>query len=438
MKMDARSLAFVILSRFQESTMKIDQIISSTFSKFHLNDQIKGRTKVIVNEVVRLRDRLDLMIEHASNRKKIHIKNKTINILRIGFYELVIDNKVPDYAAVNSAVNIAGKELNRKGKGFVNAVLRKMIFIIDNDRNWYKSLEKRSAWNSIPNWLQARWRSNYNESKFIKMVNYFNTPPPNFIRIDDRKNTVLDIEKALKNKGVSCDIFSGRFIRIFEGYTKLLKTGLFRDGKISIQNPASASVVDCLGAGPNDSVLDVCAAPGTKSLYLANIVGEDGEIFASDIDNIRIIKAKADMKRHRKYNIKWDQKDASKAEYEMSNYILIDAPCTGTGVIGRKPDIRWRRKSNDIKKMSKIQLEILNNCSKFLNRSGTLVYATCSLEPEENWGVVEKFLKLNRDFFIDTIPSTVPKPWIDNRGALSTIPFEHGVDGLFAAKMVRA
>lgn len=438
MKMDARLLAFIILSRFQKNSIKIDQIINSTFSKFQVDNRIKGRAKAIVNEVVRLRDRLDLMIEYASKRKKIHIKNKTINILRIGFYELVIDDKVPDYAAVNSAVNIAGKELNRKGKGFINAVLRRMIFIIKNDRNWYKSLEKKGAWHSIPNWLQARWRSNYNESEFIKMVNCFNTPPPNFIRIDDRKNTVSDIEKALKNQGVSCDIFSRRFIRIFEGYTKLLKTSLFRDGMISIQNPASASVVDCLGAGPDDSVLDVCAAPGTKSLYLANIVGENGKIFASDIDNSRILKAKADVKRHRKYNIKWAQKDASKAEYEMSNFILIDAPCTGTGIIRRKPDIRWRRKSSDIKLMSNIQLKILNNCSKFVNRSGTLVYATCSLEPEENWGVVEEFLKLNKDFSIDTVPSTVPQLWIDSRGALSTIPFEHGVDGLFAAKMVRA
>ena len=438
MKMDARSLALIILSRFQANTTKIDQIISSTFSQFNVHNQIKGRARVIVNEVVRFRDRLDLMIEYASERKKIHIKNKTINILRIGFYELVMDDKVPDYAAVNSAVDIADKELNRKGKGFVNAVLRKMIFLIDNDSNWYKSLEKKSAWNSIPNWLQERWRSNYEESKFIKMVNYFNTPPQNFVRVDDSKSTVLDVEKALKNQGISCDIFSSRFVRIFEGYTKLLKTGLFQDGKISIQNPASASVVDCLGAGLNDSVLDVCAAPGTKSLYLANIVGENGKIFASDIDRMRIIKAKADIKRHRKYNIIWEQKDASKAEYEMSNYILIDAPCTGTGVIGRKPDIRWRRKSSDIKLMSKIQLKILNNCSKFLNESGTLVYATCSMEPEENWGVVEEFLKSNKDFFIDTIPPTVPKTWIDKRGALSTIPFEHGVDGLFAAKMVRA
>ena len=195
MKMDARSLALIILSRFQANKTKIDQIISSTFSQFHVHNQIKGRARVIVNEVVRFRDRLDLMIEYASERKKIHIKNKTINILRIGFYELVMDDKVPDYAAVNSAVDIADKELNRKGKGFVNAVLRKMIFLIDNDSNWYKSLEKKSAWNSIPNWLQERWRSNYEESKFIKMVNYFNTPPQNFIRVDDSKSTVLDVEK---------------------------------------------------------------------------------------------------------------------------------------------------------------------------------------------------------------------------------------------------
>ena len=187
----------------------------------------KGRARVIVNEVVRFRDRLDLMIEYASERKKIHIKNKTINILRIGFYELVMDDKVPDYAAVNSAVNIAGKELNRKGKGFVNAVLRKMIFFIDNDRNWYKSLEKKGAWNSIPNWLQERWRSNYNESKFIKMVNYFNTPPQNFIRVDDSKSTVLDVEKALKNQGVSCDIFSSRFVRILKDIQNYLKLVYF-------------------------------------------------------------------------------------------------------------------------------------------------------------------------------------------------------------------
>ena len=357
MKMDARLLAFIILSRFQANTTKIDQIISSTFSQFHVHNQIKGRARVIVNEVVRFRDRLDLMIEYASERKKIHIKNKTINILRIGFYELVMDDKVPDYAAVNSAVNIADKELNRKAKGFVNAVLRKMIFLIDNDSNWYKSLEKKSAWNSIPNWLQERWRSNYNESKFINMVNYFNKPPQNFIRVDDSKRTDLDVEKDLKNQGVSCDIFSSSFVRIFEGYTSILNSCLFRYGKISIQNTASDSVVDCLGAGLNDSVLDVYAAPGTKSLYLANIVGKNGKVFASDIDRMRIIKAKADIKRHRKYNIIWEQKDASKAEYEMSNYILIDAPCTGTGVIGRKPDIRWRRKSSDIKLSVKNSIE---------------------------------------------------------------------------------
>jgi len=438
MRKDARSLAFLILCKFEKKPTRIDHIIYDAFGQYDVNIKYRPRTKVIVNEIVRLKSRLDTMIEYVSGRFKKNIEKKILNILRIGFYEIIIDDKVPDYAAVNSAVDIANYHLNKKGKGFVNAILRKMVLIKNDDCNWYIALEKKSTWNSFPLWLQKRWRENIGEERYIKMLDYFNLPPTNYIRIDYPGETIEEVRKILLKDSINSKIFSPSFLEISKGFTKLLKSELFLNGNISIQNPASAAVVDCLGVGTGDTVLDVCAAPGTKSLYLSSLVGENGQILASDINERRIEKSRNDIKRHGKSNIIWELKDATKATYEMSDFILIDAPCTGTGVIGRKPDIRWIREPDDIKKMSRLQLDILNNCSKFVRPNGTLVYATCSLEPEENWEVVEEFLKLNTEYSIDIIPSKIPKSWIDDRGALSTMPFIHGVDGMFATKMVRS
>ena len=117
---------------------------------------------------------------------------------------------------------------------------------------------------------------------------------------------------------------------------------------------------------------------------------------------------------------------------------MIDAPCTGTGVMCRKPDIRWRRKPGDILELSTLQLRILCHVSQFLKPGGTLVYATCSIEPEENWDVVEQFLKLNTEFMVQDVPSTIPGDWVDERGCLYTLPHIHGVDGMFAAKLKRS
>mgnify|MGYP005697166947 FL=1 len=121
----------------------------------------------------------------------------------------------------------------------------------------------------------------------------------------------------------------------------------------------------------------------------------------------------------------------------MTDYILIDAPCTGTGVLGRKPDIKWRRKNSDVLEMAKKQFDILSHCSKFVKANGIIVYATCSIEPEENWNVVDRFLNLNPNFRLDDVHSLVPKSWIDERGAMSTLPHINRVDGMFAVRIIK-
>ena len=437
MRNDARLLAYSILYQFNND-IKLDLVLNKVFMDHEPDLRSRSRAKVLVNDVMRLRGRLDLMIKHVSGRKIKQIQRPIRLILRIGFYEIMMDESVPDYAAVDSAVEMANDLSNSRSAGFTNAVLRNLTRKKENDQNWLAGLSTDPEWNSIPPWLQDRWKKNLGETGCIKMAESVNKNPPNFIRFQPNIRSAEEVINILSEDGIESEIFSGSFLRLSSGLGKLLQTDIFNNGEISIQNPASAAIVDCLDVRPGDTVLDVCAAPGTKSLYLSYMVGDSGRVFASDLIKERVEKGKKDIERHGRSNIEWMVKDASKDTFPKTDLMLIDAPCTGTGVLGRKPDIRWRRKVSDIKEMSEKQYSILNHCAKFINSNGTLVYATCSIEPEENWNVVEQFLKLNPQFFVEKIHSKIPESWIDEKGALQTLPYVHGVDGMFATRIKRS
>ena len=221
------------------------------------------------------------------------------------------------------------------------------------------------------------------------------------------------------------------------GQNKVLDTNLFRAGMISIQDPAAGAVVNLIDPQKGESILDVCASPGTKSLFMAHKVGPSGIIFSSDVNEDRVDKGKSDIKRHKCNNIKWSILDATKDNFPLSKKILIDAPCTGTGVIGRKPDIKWRIKKKDIKILKDLQLSILNHMSNFLLPGGKMVYATCSLEPEENKILVKQFLSSHKDFSLSPSNSLLPKHWVDSDGFLVTMPYKTKSDGLFGAVLLK-
>ena len=436
MRNGARFLAYEILNQFNNNT-KLDSLIEKVYTKYNPDYLVRSRCRVIVSDVIRLLGRIDLIIKIVSGKSQKQISRPMQSILRIGFYEILIDDLSPNYATVDSLVNLAKSISDRKSAGFINAVLRKLIRKNNNNLDWINSLSNHSEWNSIPNWIQRRWKKNLGQEDFIRMIKSANENPPNFIRVDKKGKIIEQIIKDLSNDGIDTKIFSESFLIVNRGIGKVLQNKMFKKGEISIQNPASAAVVDCLNVNRGDFVIDVCAAPGTKSLYLASLVGNSGKILASDVKTKRVEMGIRDLDRHRKRNIKWEVKDATKDNYPMTDYILIDAPCTGTGVLGRKPDIKWRRKNRDVLEMAKKQFNILSHCSKFVKANGVIVYATCSIEPEENWNVVDRFLNLNPNFRLDDIHSMVPKSWIDKRGAMSTLPYINIVDGMFAARIIK-
>jgi len=438
MKQDARFLSLKILNRFEKKNEQLVMSRNQIFSSFKPESIDKSRAMVLTNEIIRLRDRLDVMIEYVSGRKIDRLDPSLLSILRIGFYEIIYDESIPDYAAVDSLVNLTKTVLNRKASKLTNAVLRNLIRHRDKDSNWDESLKKKPKWVSLPIWLQKRWKYQLGESGFFALVNCINQNPKIFVRVDLTNHTVDDTKESLIESGIEVENYSDSFLKILAGSGKIFSTDLFQSGQVSIQNPAAGAMVEFLNPLKGEIVLDVCAAPGTKSLFISERVGEKGKVLASDLDQLRVNRGKNDLDRHKRKNIEWSVKDAAQDNFPMADKILIDAPCTGTGVMGRKPDIRWRRKPEDISDMATLQMKLLKHMSQYLNDGGTLVYGTCSMEPEENWNVVEQFLKLNADFKLMTQPSQVMPDWINEMGCLSTFPHIHGVDGLFAARITRS
>ena len=194
-------------------------------------------------------------------------------------------------------------------------------------------------------------------------------------------------------------------------------------------------VVELLNPKPGETILDVCSAPGTKTFYISEMMHGTGSLIGTDISERRMELCVQDNTRHNQNWIKWKINNAVKDIFPKADRVLIDAPCSGTGTIGQRSEIRWRRKLNQLQKFKKQQLEILINVSNYVKEGGILCYATCSLEKEENWDVIEAFLKLNNRYKIDTSDHCLPRKWFNKPGVMETFPPRDKVIGMFAVRL---
>ena len=433
MKNDARFHALKILKRYYSQSDRLNRIRDHYFKYNSMVQQDLSRTIVLTNEVVRWESRLDGWIASNLDKPISKLHPSILIILRLGFYEALMDDAIPPHAVVHSWVELTKKMMNKKLGGLVNAVMRKIIYIDPSVQPRHVPL---SEWLSYPEWIVNKWINQFGEKNTVALCKYFNDHSSTDIRINVWKNGQLNIKSVLDGLGITWDYRpnSTEFIQISKGVNQLLKSEWFRMGMIHIQNRASGAVVDLLAPKPNETILDVCAAPGTKTNYIVEKQKGEGTVIASDISPTRVKKGRS-RSEALGYPVEWICKDASLDTFPMADRILIDAPCTGTGVMGRRPDIRWRREKEDVQSMANIQLAILNHMSQFLRPNGVLVYATCSLEVEENWNVVESFLKLNDNFFLEFGKDFIPKSWLNKQNCLATFPPRDKVDGMFAARL---
>ena len=426
----SRLHAYNIVLKHETTALQLKLVRQEYFNKNKLSSNERNRSMALSNETVRWKRALDECISKSLNKPINKLPLNVLCILRLGYYEYVMDDLVPPHAAVNSWVELSKKFNNKKISGLINAVLRKAKYVNKDTFINRKNLGSRF---SFQDWMIENWLKKYGRSKTINLCKYLNHKHEIDLRLDTNSE---EIKNLLKDKKIewSFSPFSKNYIRIKSGLRNILFSNIYSKGHIFVQDRAAGAVVEALDPLPGDIVLDVCAAPGTKSIYIYEKMKGEGKLFSCDINQSKIDNAVKQTKQLG-MDIDWKRMDASTDNYPMADKILIDAPCTGTGVIARKPDIKWRRNSSDIEKFTLLQKKIINNVSRFLKKGGVIVYATCSLEDQENWNVVRSFLKFNPDFKLESVERKIPEQWLNSNKCLETFPPRDNVDGMFAAKI---
>ena len=441
MILDARLLSFKVLCEYEGTDLWLKNIRNDHFIKLKPTKNIAQRTIVLTNEVMKWKRLLDSIIDKNLNKKNTNIKFRVRNILRLAIYELLMDNKSPNYAVVNSYVKLSRKTIGIYITGFVNAILRKISQsdkYIFNKKSPYE-INDIGVGLSYPDWIIKKWIDKYGEEKAVELCKYFNMAYPIMVRRNELKighNTF--VRELVKDK-----IFvqkynnSNNFYYLVKGTALLFKNKLFNNGSLSIQDRAAGAVVELLSPRPGEVILDACSAPGTKAFYIAELMKYKGKLIASDISTSRLKMCYQDSERHKINWIKWCVKDAEREEFPLLDRALIDAPCSGTGTIGKNPEIRWQCNKEQIENFKIKQLKILLNISNYIKPGGVICYSTCSLETEENWDVINAFLKLNKKYKIDNAKNSLPKNWFKKKNIMEIFPPQDKLIGMFAARLIK-
>ena len=431
--MDVRLTAVKSLIKILEQNKASDEVINSYAEKVSSIGELINLTV----GTVKFKLTLDFFIEKISSRPLKKISPPVKNILRAAIYELEY-LKTPDYAVINSYVEIS-KLYDKNSSGFVNGVLRN--FLRKKDEINFPSIEENpvkaiSIKFSHPEWLIERWIKTYGLDETIKICEFNNKIPIISIRINTLKASKTEVMDLFKENNVEFteSLISDECL-ILKNQGNIKKIVGFKEGYWAVQGESSSLVAKILDPREGDRILDLCAAPGGKTAHIADLMGNSGEILAVDISKDRIKRIKENCERLGITNVKTVVSDAATLSDRHFDRILIDAPCSNTGVFSKRPDARWKRTPTDIKNLTKIQLEILQNASNLLKEEGTLVYSTCSIEPEENILLVQEFLKNNKDFAFEDISKQFTCKEAGQEGYIKILQSEYNIDGFFIAKL---
>lgn len=386
---------------------------------------------------VRLRARLDHELGYFVDRALGHVEPAVLDWLRLGLYQLR-ELRIPDHAAVDEAVEGVGATVGRRAVGFVNGVLRSAARHRDRAA-LFPDLEDDpvahlTTWGSHPRWLVGRWLERWTVDTVDRLVELDNRSPPVVIRLLDQAPGEVAIRME---EGVRLEPLEAwpRSAVLAEGEPTAF---LRRVPAAVVQDPAASAVVDYVGPAGSGPALDACAAPGGKALVLARLSPLGRPFVAADLRRDRLSRVVGSAERAG-VEVTPVVMDARTPAVDRTETALLDVPCTGTGTLRRRPDARWRVGPERLEAASRLQRELLDGCAQIVEPGGLLVYATCSLEPEENEAQVEAFLGRHPDFEREPAgPDTpVPDDAVDERGDLRILPWQRGTDGSYAARLRR-
>lgn len=399
----AREIALKALYKIEKedaySNIALNQVLKENKN---IDERDVGLISELVYGTITWKLTLDEIIKKYSNIKLKKISIWILNILRMGIYQIIFLDKIPKSAAVNESVNLAKRYGHKSSSNFVNAILRKVSV---NDYRELKEIkddkERISKTTSMPMWIIEELLKQKDIKEVEEICKNSNLKPNTTIRINKLKTNKKELKEKLDERKIEYLEGSLEDFLVLKKVKNIENIDLFKEGFFTVQDEGAGLIVDVLAPREDEYILDACSSPGGKTTYIAEKMKNKGKIEAWDIHEHRVKLVQNAAKRLGINIIQAKTQDATEFNQDLVgkfDKILLDVPCLGLGVIKRKPDIKWKRKKEDIEEITKIQKAILNNCSKYLKKNGELVYSTCSILKEENEDIVDGFLKENSRF----------------------------------------
>lgn len=419
------------------SDLRGGQLLDAAFDRRAADLDARDRrwTQELVWGMLRKRGWIDHLLAPRVRGGIARLDADLADLLRLGVHQLLYMGSVPAYAAIAQTVELAKQRHGLGASKLANAVLRR----VDREREDLGSVlpsdpvEALAVEHSHPRWLVARWVARWGADETRALLEANNREAPLVVRPWGVVREQLEAMLEAADVGVGDAPLVEDSLLLAPG-TMLTALGAFQRGQCFVQDPAATLVVRYADIRPGSEVADLCAAPGGKAVELARTAAH---VTAADASESRIGRVLATIERLELANVDAVVADARDGTLGAFDGVLVDAPCTGTGTFRRHPDARWRLRTSDIAVMAATQRAVLRGAAKCVKPGGLLVYATCSLEPEENDAQVEAFLADHPDFTLEPPPAgTVPDTVLD-AGRLRVLPQRHGADGSFAARLRR-
>lgn len=432
---NARSVSIDILNAFDEQR-ELDYSLAND-----LEPRERAKVREYVQNIMRRRSYLDFLIDHFANVSIEDMKEKLKNILRLGVYDMLFMDSTPDYAAINENVNIAKYTLGSRTGDLVNAILRNLQRDIEDlPKPQHEDRTKLIATTfSHPEWLVKRWVERFGERDAFKLMQANNKPPKHYLRVNTLRTKLSYFKLRMEKNEIDfteSDWLPGYF-RV-DSVAPFINKGWVDKGFCQIQDIAAGMAPTILDPQPGESIYDLCAAPGTKTIMISDLMQDEGEILAVDISSDRLAKLAESAVKYQAENIRVRRADATDIDLPEVDGVLLDAPCTGTGVLSKRADLRWKRDQEGLDNMVALQWELLDSAAEKVKKGGRLVYSTCSIEEEENMQQITNFLDRNDKFELESLEDYLPdEVLIEDGHAYQTFPHKHPCDGHFGVRMKR-
>ncbi len=436
---DPRQVALRALVRVDRDGAFVDKVLPTLLKRVPLSARDRAFVTALVRGTVQWQGQLDWILEQAMPYRVADLDVWVRNILRMGLYQLRHMDRVPAYAAISTSVSLAKRHRRYEASALVNAVLRRLareeVPFPDPDQDPVGYL---AVTYSYPRWLVERWIRTFGFEEAEALCRAQNQPLPVTVRVNPRKGDREALRARLAREGVeSRPARWSPDVLLLEGPVDPTALRAYREGWFVLQGEGAALVVPVLGPAPGEVVADLCAAPGGKTTQIAAAVGEAGRVYAVELYAERLETLMRQARRLDLLNIAPIQGDATEVVIpEKVDAVLVDVPCSATGVLLERSDARWRRRPEQIPELAQLQRRLLGRAAHLVKVGGRIVYSTCTLEPEENEGVVTAFLEAHPEFERRPVLPLHPE-LADEEGYLRILPHRHGIDGAFAALLVK-